>query len=122
MNFQEELGALINKHSLENESNTPDYVLATYLIKSLEAFNACIMLRDGWHGHSSIIGQKEAKKQDQEECHKRKPNLNYKEAQLYTYKQMEELCGEAKKQGKQEVLHLIRNDLKKSGESTKNNI
>lgn len=34
--FVHELTQLINKHSLENNSNTPDYILADYLANCLE--------------------------------------------------------------------------------------
>lgn len=37
--FGKELRALINKHSLENKSDTPDFLLAEYLVKVLKAFN-----------------------------------------------------------------------------------
>ena len=37
--FQGELQRLINRHSLENGSNTPDFVLALYLRRCLEAFD-----------------------------------------------------------------------------------
>lgn len=37
--FEEELKELINKHSKENESNTPDFILAQFLNSCLEAFN-----------------------------------------------------------------------------------
>lgn len=37
--FQNELQALLNKHSLENDSDTPDYILATYLGRCLDAFS-----------------------------------------------------------------------------------
>jgi hypothetical protein len=37
--FTRELAQLINKYSLENGSNTPDYVLATYLTNCLFEFN-----------------------------------------------------------------------------------
>ena len=30
--FERELASLINRHSLENDSNTPDWVLAKYLV------------------------------------------------------------------------------------------
>lgn len=100
MNFQEELRDLINKHSLQIRSNIPGPVLADYLIDCLEAFINGVQEREDHKEAQKIqTRQDEAKEQDQEK-------------QVYTYKQMEELCGEAKKQGKQEVLHLIRNDLK----------
>lgn len=37
--FRKELRNLINTYSMENYSNTPDYVLAAYLSRCLEAFN-----------------------------------------------------------------------------------
>lgn len=37
--FQKELEILINQYSLENKSNTPDYILAQYLDDCLKAFN-----------------------------------------------------------------------------------
>jgi len=50
MNFQEELENLINRHSMENGSNTPDYVLAKYLYECLENFNNIIRLRENHYG------------------------------------------------------------------------
>lgn len=49
-NFRDELSALINKHSKENGSNTPDYVLATYLSICLEAFDNAVKIREEWYG------------------------------------------------------------------------
>ena len=37
--FRKELQQLINRHSLENGSGTPDFVLADYLVKCLQNFN-----------------------------------------------------------------------------------
>ena len=46
--FEKELERLINSHSLENESDTPDYILAKYLVRCLEAFNAATKHRTWW--------------------------------------------------------------------------
>ena len=35
--FQNELAVLINKHSLENRTDTPDFILARYVVEALEA-------------------------------------------------------------------------------------
>ena len=48
--FQKELEQLINRHSKENRSNTPDWVLASYLVRCLEAFDNCINLRERFYG------------------------------------------------------------------------
>ncbi len=45
MNFEEELRALINKHSKENGSDTPDFVLAEYLTRCLSAFDGAVNAR-----------------------------------------------------------------------------
>ena len=37
--FEKELTNLINCHSLENGSDTPDFILSEYLVASLKAFN-----------------------------------------------------------------------------------
>lgn len=49
MSFENELRDLINRHSLEGLSNTPDYVLASYLVKCMEAFNVGVRVRSEWH-------------------------------------------------------------------------
>lgn len=51
--FEKELSALINKHSAENASNTPDYILAMYLDACLLAFNTAVQQRETWHGRDS---------------------------------------------------------------------
>jgi len=38
-NFRKELKSLINCHSRENMSDTPDYILAEYLMDCLNAFD-----------------------------------------------------------------------------------
>lgn len=47
--FEKELEHLINKHSLENESATPDFILAHHLRKCLEAFNETSKARKDWY-------------------------------------------------------------------------
>lgn len=45
--FGEELTSLLNRYSKENGSNTPDYVLASFLQNSLAAFDMAINQREG---------------------------------------------------------------------------
>ena len=47
--FQSELESLINRHSKENDSNTPDFILASYLKDCLENFNKHVVMREGWY-------------------------------------------------------------------------
>jgi hypothetical protein len=55
--FAVELGALINHHSLENGSNTPDFILADYLVKCLVSFNGTLVQRAHWYGRQDYPGQ-----------------------------------------------------------------
>lgn len=48
--FEKELASLINAHSQENGSNTPDFILAAYLRGCLESFNAAVVAREKWYG------------------------------------------------------------------------
>ncbi len=48
--FERELKGLINKHSMENGSNTPDFILAQYLQSCLDAFDTATQRREHWHG------------------------------------------------------------------------
>lgn len=43
--FTTDLAALINKYSLENGSDTPDYILAAYLTNCLFEFNEAVNAR-----------------------------------------------------------------------------
>jgi hypothetical protein len=46
--LQEELRRLLNSLSIENGSDTPDYVLAEYLISCLQAYEKAIAAREAW--------------------------------------------------------------------------
>jgi hypothetical protein len=48
--FVQKLENLINSYSIENESNTPDYILAAYIRESLNAYNNAINARENWYG------------------------------------------------------------------------
>lgn len=48
--FRTELKHLLNKHSIEGASNTPDHVLADYLIRCLDNFTETTQNRESWYG------------------------------------------------------------------------
>lgn len=48
LEFEKELTELLNKYSLENKSNTPDFMVAKHLIECLIAFNNARIERDKW--------------------------------------------------------------------------
>ena len=50
IDFRAELEKLVNKHSMENGSNTPDFILAEYLTGCLEAFDNAVKRRTQWYG------------------------------------------------------------------------
>lgn len=50
MTFVEDLTALLNHHSRENASNTPDYILAQYLEACLATFATAVQQRETWYG------------------------------------------------------------------------
>ncbi len=50
MAFQEELIDLLNRHSVENESDTPDFILAQVLLGCLKVWNDAVLKRDAWYG------------------------------------------------------------------------
>lgn len=59
--FAKELEALINKHCQENESDTPDFILAGFLRDCLSAWNRATKERERWYsrpcGNGSAIAR-----------------------------------------------------------------
>lgn len=53
--FQKDLLALLNRHSKENDSNTPDFILADYLIGCLKTFNESVRKRELWYGRKEGV-------------------------------------------------------------------
>ena len=52
--FRHELTGLLNRFSKENGSDTPDWVLADYLIGCLAAWNASVRERERWYGRTNL--------------------------------------------------------------------
>lgn len=53
--FEKGLAELINRHSRENRSDTPDFVLANFLTRALHAFEVSTVSRD-YHVRANPIG------------------------------------------------------------------
>lgn len=51
-NFEERLAHLLNEFSKENSSDTPDFVLASYLGQCLTAFNLATHRREQFYGRA----------------------------------------------------------------------
>ena len=45
---------LLNSCSRENKSDTPDYILASYLMACLNAYEEATNKRDKWYGRSGL--------------------------------------------------------------------
>ena len=45
-----EIASALNRHSRENASATPDFILATYLVGCLHAYEEAIGMREEWYG------------------------------------------------------------------------
>lgn len=55
--FRYDLAKVINGHSMENGSNTPDFILADLLSEVLHAFNRAANARATWYGRTDAPGQ-----------------------------------------------------------------
>lgn len=62
--FVDNLRHLINVHSKENDSDTPDFVLAEFLAKQLDVLAATLQVRDVWYVNSSPPRSKGPKTND----------------------------------------------------------
>ena len=47
--FEQELRELINKYSVDTMSNTPDFILASFLNNVLVDWNHAVNARDRWY-------------------------------------------------------------------------
>lgn len=53
--FRADLEKLLNRCSMENSSNTPDFILAKYLQACLDAFSGAVRERERWHGRDPEV-------------------------------------------------------------------
>ena len=57
-----DIAHVVNMYSLEQESQTPDYILAEYMLKSLSDLNRLMRDRDYWYnGNYSALGSADPK-------------------------------------------------------------
>ena len=50
LSLEGELRQVINRHSAETGSDTPDFILAQYLIGCLNLFDSAVGKRESWYG------------------------------------------------------------------------
>jgi hypothetical protein len=53
MELQDDIQSAINRASAENASNTPDFILAQYLIACLKAYDTAVQQRESWYGRDA---------------------------------------------------------------------
>jgi len=53
--FQKDLKDIINRNCVENGSNSPDFMLAEYIVMCLKAFTKTSRRREKWYGKSLHI-------------------------------------------------------------------
>lgn len=51
--LERDLAAVLNKYSQENGSDTPDFILARYLLCCIDSYNFAIQEREKWYGRNS---------------------------------------------------------------------
>ena len=56
MELEKELASVLNRVSAENASNTPDFILAQYLMACLVAWNTAVQQRGTWYGRDARPG------------------------------------------------------------------
>lgn len=53
--FRKQLERILNIYSIENMSNTPDFILAEYLWDCLTAFDNALEKRNKWFNHEEKL-------------------------------------------------------------------
>ena len=53
--FRADLETLVNRYSRENGSDTPDFILADYLLAALKAFDHTVRNREAWYGRRTGV-------------------------------------------------------------------
>ena len=53
--FEQELEQLLNRLFAEHGSNTPDFILARYLVACLIAWNVGVARREVWYGRDAQV-------------------------------------------------------------------
>lgn len=55
--FRQELSELLNRHSMEGASDTPDFILANFMTGCLRSFDEAVQSRENWYGRAREAGR-----------------------------------------------------------------
>jgi len=89
--FLEELKELLNKHSMENGSKTPDFILADYLCECLQNFDKTSRARERWYGRELKVVEDVKKNNVEIEFRHKKTGCGITERFYMTTKDYEKL-------------------------------
>jgi hypothetical protein len=64
--LERDIQDVLNRHSAENPSGTPDFILAAYLQNCLYAFNQAVRARSDWRGESVELPALQRLREDNE--------------------------------------------------------
>ena len=53
----DELQDALNRHSAENGSDTPDFILAQFLVGCLAAWDEAVRERERWYNRATVSGR-----------------------------------------------------------------
>jgi hypothetical protein len=53
----QDIAAVLNRHNAEIGSDTPDFILAAFLVSCLMSFDAGVKARSDWYGRHDSIGK-----------------------------------------------------------------
>lgn len=48
--LKRDLASVLNRHNIDNQLNTPDFILADYIVRCLESFEEANKERNRWNG------------------------------------------------------------------------
>jgi len=54
--LKRQLADAVNRYCVENDSNTPDFILAEFIVDCLDAFSRASRSRENWFGKALRIG------------------------------------------------------------------
>lgn len=69
ISFEEEIRQVINRHSAEAPSGTPDYILAKFLTETLKTFNEAVGMRAEHRGETIDLKVVERKNKIRQRCY-----------------------------------------------------
>ena len=61
---KKELEEALNRNSIDNLLNTPDFILADYLVRCLEAYRFTNLANTQWHGYDTRFNKLENPEED----------------------------------------------------------